>query len=125
MFTGPFKLVTGDPTNASVVDSLGRRTVEGPAAYGVELVTMLSIALPIAVLGILKSKTRTQYILYGLAIVVLVYAMFATNRKSALIAPVAVFLTLAYFRRRELLSLAPLGLVLAVTVVAVSPGVTP
>ena len=38
--------------------------------------------------------------------------MFATQRKSALIAPVAVVATLAYFRRRELLSLAPLGLVI-------------
>ena len=39
--------------------------------------------------------------------------MFATQRKSALIAPAAVILTLAYFRRRELISLAPLGLVVA------------
>ncbi len=42
--------------------------------------------------------------------------MFATQRKSALIAPVAVVGTLAYFRRRELLSLAPLGLVIGVMV---------
>jgi O-antigen ligase len=48
--------------------------------------------------------------------------MFATQRKSALLAPVAVILTLAYFRRRELLSLAPLGLVLAVMIAAISPG---
>ena len=49
--------------------------------------------------------------------------MFATERKSALVVPGAVFLTLAYFRRRQLISLAPLGLVLVVMVALVSPGV--
>jgi hypothetical protein len=121
LFVSPFKLVLADPTNAPVVDSLGRRWVEGPTGYGVELVTMLSIALPIAVLGVLKSKTPAQYILYGLAIAVLLYAMVATDRKSALIAPAVVFLTLAYLRRRELLSMAPLGLVAVLVVLAVSP----
>ena len=47
--------------------------------------------------------------------------MFATQRKTALIAPVAVIATLAYFRRRELLMLAPFGLVIGVMVAAVSP----
>ena len=118
---GPFNLVSPDPTNASILDSLGRRWVAGPAAYGVELVLMLSIALPIAVLGILRSKTRWQYLLYGLAVVVLLYAMFATGRKSALVAPAVVFVTMAYLRRRQLLTLAPLGLVMVVIVIAVSP----
>lgn len=121
VFKAPFTLVSGDPTNASVFDVQGRRWVQGPAISGLELVTMLSIALPIAVLGILKSKTRRQYVLYSLAVAVLVYAMLATDRKSALVAPAAGFLTLAYFRRRELLSLAPLALVVAVIFAVVSP----
>ncbi|HEY3946767.1 MAG TPA: O-antigen ligase family protein [Solirubrobacteraceae bacterium] len=118
---GPFKLVGLDPTNASVLDSLGRRWIAGPADYGVELVLMLSIALPIAVLGILKSKTRRQYLLHGIAVVVLLYAMFATGRKSALVAPAVVFLTMVYLRRRQLLTLAPLGLVIVVIAIAISP----
>jgi small-conductance mechanosensitive channel len=48
--------------------------------------------------------------------------MFATQRKSSLLAPAAVMLTLLYFRRKELLSLAPLGLVIVVLVTAMSPG---
>lgn len=118
---GPFHLVNPDPTNASILDSLGRRWIAGPAAYGVELVLMLSIALPIAILGILKSKTRRQYLFYGFAILVLLYAMVATERKSALVAPAVVFVTMAYLRRRQLLTLAPLGLVIVVIVIAVSP----
>ena len=74
--------------------------------------------MPIALVGIIGSPTRRRRILYGLAIVVLLAAMFATQRKSALLAPVAVIATLAYFRRRELLSLAPLGLVIGVMVAA-------
>jgi hypothetical protein len=121
LFRGPFKFVTGDPANASNLDVQGRRWVEGPAVSGLEVVTMLSLVLPVAVLGILKSTTRKQYILYGLSTVVLLYAMLATDRKSALVAPAAIFLTLAYFRRRELLSLAPLILVIAVLAAVVSP----
>lgn len=119
IFIGPFTLVGGD--TATSVDSLGRRWVEGPSAYGVELVAMLATALPIAVLGILKSKTRRQHLLYGLAVVALLYGMVATDRKSALVAPGAVFLTLAYFRRRQLISLAPLGLVIVIFLAATSP----
>ena len=71
---------------------------------------MLSIVLPIAMLGSSGRRRAGSTILYSLAIVVLLYAMVATDRKSALIAPAAVFLTLAYFRRRELISLVPSGI---------------
>ena len=49
-------------------------------------------------------------------------AILATDRKSALLAPMSVLLTIAYFRRRELLKLAPLGLVLLVFVHVLAPG---
>jgi hypothetical protein len=108
--------------NGLGVDSLGRRWIVGPAGFGVETIGMLAMAMPIAVVRLLGAPNRTRKVLYGLAIVVLFAGMFATQRKSALLAPVAVILTLAYFRRRELLSLAPLGLVMAVMVAALSPG---
>jgi hypothetical protein len=117
---GLFQFVSDGSGKA--VDSLGRPWVVGPAGFGVETVGMMTMALPIAVVGLMGSSTRKRRILYGLAIVVLVTAIFATQRKSALLAPVLVMLTLAYYRRRELLSLAPLGLVMAVMVSVVSPG---
>jgi O-antigen ligase len=89
----------------------------------VELVAMLSMVLPIPILRLLGSKSRRSQLLYSLSIVVLLSAMFATQRKSALVLPAAVILTLAYFRRRQLISLAPLGLVLLVMVALISPGV--
>jgi hypothetical protein len=119
LFAGPFELVTDE--NGPGLDSLGRRWIGGPAAYGVEAVGMMAMAMPIAVVGIIGSRTRGRRLLYGLAIVALLAAMFSTQRKSALIVPVAVVGTMAYFRRRELLSLAPFGLVIAVMVAALSP----
>ena len=120
VFRGPVKLVAGDAGPA--LDSIGRRWVQGPAVSGLELITMFSCALPIAVTGIMRSKERRHRLLYGLAMVLLLSAMFATNRKSALLAPASVFLTLAYFRRRELLKMVPIGLVMLVILAAVSHG---
>ena len=125
-FTYADKLLPGgfsvDAADTSAVDGLGRRVVRGPADVPLETVTMLSIALPVAVVGLLQSERWRRRLVYAIAICVLVTAMFATFRKSALLAPIAVFGTLAYFRRRELLRLAPLGLVLLVAVSALSPG---
>jgi hypothetical protein len=104
------------------VDELGRRLVRGPAEVSLEAVTMLALALPIALVGLLQSKTWRARILYSLATCVLMAAMLATYRKSGFLAPVAVVLTLAYFRRRELLKLAPLGMVLVIVISALSPG---
>jgi O-antigen ligase len=108
--------------NGEGVDSLGRRWIVGPAGFGVEAVGMMAMALPIAVTRLIAARRRSRRLLYAVAIVVLFAGMFATQRKSALVAPVAVIVTLAYFRRRELLSLAPLGLVMGVIVAVVSPG---
>ena len=96
-------------------------TCMGPTDYGAELVGILSMALAIALLRFLKATSRRQRILYAVPIGLLPYAMLATERKTSLVAPAIAFLTIAYFRRRQLLSLAPLILVLAVGAIAVSP----
>ena len=83
---------------------------------------MLAMALPIAVVRLMQSTEWRARLLYGLAACALVAATFATYRKSAVLVPVAAMLTLAYFRRRELLKLAPLGMVLVVVVSVLSPG---
>ena len=83
---------------------------------------MLSLAVPIALVRLMQSPKWGWRIVYGLAACILVAGTFATYRKSAVLAPIAVVLTLAYFRRRELLKLAPLGMVLVVMVVFLSPG---
>jgi hypothetical protein len=118
---GPFKLTAGDATNASLLDSQGRFWLEGPTDYGAELVGILTMALPIALLRFLKAKSVRQRILYGVPIALLPYAMFATERKTSLVAPAIAVVTIAYYRRGQLRSLAPLLLVLAVGAIALSP----
>jgi hypothetical protein len=108
--------------DTTALDGIGRRVVQGPAETPLEAVAMLAMALPIALVGLLHSKEWRGRILYGLAACALIAATFATYRKSAVLAPIAVVLTLAYFRRRELLRLAPLGMLLVVLVSFLSPG---
>lgn len=105
-----------------VVDSIGRRLVWGPAEVPLEAVAMLTLALPIGVVRLLDAKRWGERILYGIATCILIAAVFATYRKSAFIAPVAVLGALAFYRRRDLLRLAPLALVLLLTVSTLSPG---
>ena len=105
-----------------VVDAVGRRLIWGPAEVPLEAVAMLTLALPVGLVGLLDAKRWGPRVLYGLAICILFDAVLATYRKSAFIVPAAVILALAYYRRRDLLKLAPLGLALLLTVMALSPG---
>jgi hypothetical protein len=110
------------PVDPNEVDDIGRRMTRGPAEHPLETVAMLSMALPIALVGIIHSADRRRQIMYGLAACLLIAAAISTYRKSALLAPAAVVLTIAYFRRRELLRLAPLGFISVVLIHALSPG---
>jgi hypothetical protein len=107
---------------ASGWDTAGRRIVQGPTAHPLVAAGMLSLALPTAVLGVMHARAPRSRVLYGLAGCVMVIAILGTQRKTGLLAPVAGLLTLAYFRRSELLRLAPVGAVLLVALVIVSPG---
>jgi hypothetical protein len=104
------------------LDNAGRRIIRGPAEVPLEAVAMLTMALPIAFVRIIHARTWRPRILYGLAVCALFAAALATYRKSALIAPVSVIVTLAWFRRRELLRLAPLGMVMLILISSISPG---
>ena len=118
----PGFFTVGGQLDAGAVDDMGRRLVRGPTEAPLEAVTMLTMALPIALVRLMAPSTMAKKLMYAVAVCVIVAAAFATYRKSALLAPVSVIVTLAYFRRRELLKLAPLGLVLLVLVSVVSPG---
>jgi len=109
-------------TDAAGIDAIGRRVVRGPAAVPLETVAMLTMALPIGLVFCMHAKEWRDRILYGLAVCLVLAATLATFRKTALLAPLSVGATLMYFRRRELLKLAPLGLVLLVVIHILSPG---
>ena len=84
---------------------------------------MLAMAMPIAVVGLIQAKRwRHPHPLRRRGLAIIMLAVLATQRKTGIIAPVAGVATLAYFRRRELLKLAPLGVALLAVLVIVSPG---
>jgi hypothetical protein len=109
-------------TESSAVDEIGRRIVIGPGEISLEAAAMLSMGLPIALVGIMSSARWRGRLLYGLAASILMAGAISTYRKTALIAPVSAILTLAYYRRRELVRLAPLGVIVLLAVHVLSPG---
>jgi hypothetical protein len=124
-YTWSGKLLPGffqvTPLDTTGVDEIGRRAVAGPADLSLEAVGMLSMALPIALVRVMHSDRARERILCGIAACVLLGAMVATYRKSALLAPLTVCLVLAYYRRRELVRLAPLGVVVILAIPALAP----
>jgi hypothetical protein len=119
LLPGIFEVGKTDPRS---VDETGRRLIQGPATVPLETVAMLAMALPIPLVRLTQAEVRRDRVLYGLAACLLFAGAFATFRKSGLLAPVAVIATIAYFRRRELLKLAPLALVLVVLLPLLAPG---
>ncbi len=108
LFPGIFEVGKVD---SAAVDDLGRRMVRGPANVPLETVAMLAMALPIPLVRLTQSERWRDRLLYGFVACLLFAATFATFRKSALLAPLSVVGTIAYFRRSELLKLAPMALV--------------
>jgi hypothetical protein len=108
--------------DSSGVDELGRRMVRGPAQHSLEVVAMMAMALPIALTRLLQTDGLRKRMLYGLAAAILLAATVSTLRKTAFLAPISVCLTLAYYRRRELIKLAPLGVLLVLVIQLMTPG---
>jgi hypothetical protein len=119
LLPGLFKVGAAE---VGVVDDQGRALTRGPAEHPLEAVAMLTMALPIALVGIISAKERRVTILYAIAACIIVAASISTYRKSALLAPLSVGMTLAYFRRRELLKLTPLAVVAVFFISFLSPG---
>jgi hypothetical protein len=107
---------------SSGLDDIGRRNVTGPGEVPLEVVAMLPMALPIALVGLLQAARWRSRILYGLAACLLMAAAISTSRKSGLIIPLSVGLTIACFRPREVVKLVPLLVVLVLAIHVLSPG---
>jgi O-Antigen ligase len=92
-------------------DELGRRSVSGPTDHSLEIVAILSMALPIALVGLIRARNLRSQVPNLLAACILGIAIISTYRKSAFLAPAAAVVTIAWLARREALKLAPLALI--------------
>jgi O-Antigen ligase len=118
----PIASVDPSPTNIDPTFEEGRKIIVGPTRHGLALASMLSIAMPFAVIRMTEVKTWGRRIGYLLIICLLLGAALSTGRKTAIIAPVAAFAVLAAYNRRMLRWL-PLAVLVLIPVIHVaSPG---
>jgi hypothetical protein len=104
------------------VDQIGRQQIIGPAELGLEAAAMLAMALPVAVVGVLHAKQWRHRFSYGMATCLIIAAGLSTYRKTSLVAPAIVILTIVLFRRRESIRLVPFAVVLVAAVHVFAPG---
>jgi len=105
------------------VGSDGRVTVVGPTIHGLAATTMLMVVMPFALVRVLDATSRRSWWLNSAAFALMVAGAMATDRKTALVVPVAVVIYIGCYRPRQVLRLAPLGLVVLAGLVHVaSPG---
>jgi hypothetical protein len=121
-WTGALLPGTTPPPDLGTYDSIGRLTVVGPGAHPLAPATMMAIALPFALTGVLGSSERRTKVAYGVATGLILGAALATQRKTSLVLPLAVLVVLVAYRPRQMLRLAPLGLAMLVLIHGVAPG---
>lgn len=99
---------------ATITPSLNLGT--GPTQHGLALATMLTMALPFAVLPLLESKRNRQRFLYLVVIGLILAADLSTQEKTAVLAPLAVAVVLVAYKR-QLLRWTPIALIALIPVI--------
>lgn len=110
------------PEGVGAVDSIGRKQILGPAVHPLAAAVMLSMALPFAFAWLLKSKQRSQRLLYAAMVVLLIGGAVATQKKTAMVGPLICALAITAYRPRAMLRLAPLAVVLVGVIHFTAPG---
>jgi hypothetical protein len=121
---GPIAHVGTAPTDIHpTFGTEGRVVVVGPTEHGLAAATMLVVVMPFALVRVLDATSRKAWWLNAIAFALMVAAALATDRKTALLVPIAVILYVACYRPRQVLRLAPVGIILIGGLVHIaSPG---
>ncbi len=102
-------------------DPFGRASITGPTQHGLVVALMLTIAFSLCLTRLVEPTQRRRW-LVGLAAVVILAGAFATQRKSALVVPVAVVAAMVAIRPRQAVRLLPVAVVMALAMPIVAPG---
>ena len=119
IFTGVF--VTSQPALGGV-DEIGRVVVLGPTAVGLEVAAMLSMALPVALIGLMTAPRRRSQFWYALAAGIVLAGGLATYKKTAIVAPAIIVVVLGLMWPRRLVRLIPLMVILTGAAHFLAPG---
>jgi O-antigen ligase len=102
-------------------DPFGRASITGPTQHGLVDALMLTIVFALCLSRLIEPTQRRRW-LVALAAIVILAGAFATQRKSALVVPVAVVMAMFALRPRQAIRLAPVGVVMLLAMPVISPG---
>jgi O-antigen ligase len=103
------------------IDSSGRQGTTGPTQHGLAVATLLSLAIPFAIVGLLRARGFIPKLLYVAATWVILAGALATQRKSAVFIPLTIVLVLLAYRPQRMLQLVPVLVVMVAAVPILSP----
>jgi hypothetical protein len=118
----PIATVDSAPTEIHPGVDVGRPTITGPTRHPLSVTSILGMALPFAVVLAAIAPTTRRRVLWVLAAGVIIAGALITQRKSGAVVPAFALLVLFIMRPRQLLRLAPFGIVALAVGLAVAPG---
>ncbi len=120
----PIATVAASPTDVNPDPSTTPRpTITGPTRHALSVTSILGMALPFAVVLAAISPVRRRRLLWGLAACLIIAGALITQRKSGAVVPAMALLVLFVLRPRQLLRLAPFGIVALAVALVVTPGI--
>ncbi len=119
----PIATVDPAPTDIDPAFNQGRPMITGPTRHPLSATSILGMALPFAVVLAAIAPTLRRRLLWCLAASLIVAGALVTQRKSGAVVPAFALLALFVLRPRQLLRLAPFGIVALALALAVAPGV--
>jgi hypothetical protein len=121
---GPVATVDPSPTDINPdPNATPRPTITGPTRHALSVTSILGMALPFAVVLAALAPDWRRRIPWGIAACVIIAGALITQRKSGAVVPAMALLALFVFRPRQLLRLAPFGVVAVALAFAVAPGI--
>lgn len=119
----PVATVDPSPTDLSLDPAHpGRPLITGPTRHALSVTSLLGMALPFAVVLAAIAPSLRRRMLWGLAACLIIAGALVTQRKSGVVVPAFALLALFALRPRQLLRLAPFGIVAIVIGLAASGG---
>ncbi len=120
----PIATVAPSPTNIHPSPATeGRVNIVGPTLHGLAATAMLVMVMPFALVRVLDATSRRSWWLNASAFALMAAAAVATDRKTALLVPLALVIYVGLYRPRQVLRLVPIGAITLVGLIHLtSPG---
>lgn len=117
----PVAAVDPAPTDVAPNPNESRPMIAGPTRHPLSLATILGMALPFALVLAAIATTMRRRLAWCLAAGIIMAGALITQRKSGVVVPVCALLALFVMRPRQLIRLAPFGIVVVALAIALRP----